>query len=237
MKLASKRGKPALTLSAITAEVPVFLQRLMRRRIRSLHAVTDGKAVSHYIQVALCDFLSEQYTFRRGNAAKGLDFPSLHLDLKITKSTKPQSSSLFKSAHEKFLGLGHHLLVVTYLKENALDRHGNLHAKLRFPEVVFITKSRTGDYSSTKKLLGVIARHKASGASDAVLAEDLNAFFEDERLLIGDQDRERLVKRVMANPPVLGYLTLSNVPQWRIKYTRAISLSKQGGSRGVYSLI
>ena len=56
-----------------------------------------------------------------------MDFPDLNVDIKSTSIIKPQSSSPFRSARQKILGLGHSLLVFVYKKvDNDARRTGNL---------------------------------------------------------------------------------------------------------------
>jgi hypothetical protein len=47
----------------------------------------------------------------RGNLAKGIDFPELGVDIKVTSIRQPQSSCPFKSVRQKIYGRGYSLLV------------------------------------------------------------------------------------------------------------------------------
>ena len=62
------------------------------------------------------ELLNTKSTYDRGSSAKGIDFPSLKVDLKVTSIRKPQSSSPFTSARRKVRGLGYSLLVFVYQK-------------------------------------------------------------------------------------------------------------------------
>lgn len=60
-------------------------------------------------------------------SAKGIDFPELGVDLKVTSVQQPQSSCPFRSPRQKVLGLGYSLLIFVYQKsDNEEDRTGNL---------------------------------------------------------------------------------------------------------------
>jgi len=40
-------------------------------------------------------------------------------------------------------------------------------------------------------------------------------------------EAERLADEVLADPPAIGYLTISNALQWRLQYSRAIEQAGQ----------
>jgi len=42
--------------------------------------------------------LNEKYVCEIGSSAKGIDFPDLNVDMKVTSIKQPQSSSPFRSA-------------------------------------------------------------------------------------------------------------------------------------------
>ena len=45
-----------------------------------------------------------------------------------------------------------------------------------------------------------------------------------ERLLpVEEIEANRLAEEVLANPPDIGYLTISNALQWRLQYRRALT--------------
>ena len=66
-----------------------------------LYGVTDGKAVGTKIEANFKDYLSLAFDYSRGNAAHGIDLPSVNTDIKCTSIRQPQSSSPFKSASQK----------------------------------------------------------------------------------------------------------------------------------------
>lgn len=79
--------------------------------VPELFGVTDGKAVGTHVEKAFKAYLATKYLFEEGNAAKGIDFPELAVDVKVTSVDQPQSSSPFRSARQKIFGLGYSLLV------------------------------------------------------------------------------------------------------------------------------
>ena len=53
--------------------------------------------------------------------------------------------------------------------------------------------------------------------------DDLLAFFSERMLPVDEIEANRLADEVLANPPNVGYLTMSNALQWRLQYRRAIN--------------
>jgi hypothetical protein len=75
-------------------------------------------------------YLRRRYEFEEGNAASGIDFPDLSVDMKVTSIKQPQSSCPFKSARQKVFGLGYSLLVFVYDKtDNVADQTATLRAE------------------------------------------------------------------------------------------------------------
>lgn len=70
-----------------------------------LFGVTDGKAVGTYLEHKFQNFLQSKYEYVRGSSAKGIDFPELDVDIKVTSMKQPQSSCPFRSARQKFMVL------------------------------------------------------------------------------------------------------------------------------------
>ena len=103
---------PTPTLEALQDEAAKFAQRQRRRHEPELFGVTDGKAVGTHIESGFKKHLAELYSYERGNAARGIDFPGLGVDIKVTSIEQPQSSCPFKGARQKIYGLGYSLLVL-----------------------------------------------------------------------------------------------------------------------------
>jgi len=49
----------------------------------------------------------------------------------------------------------------------------------------------------------------------------------DRYLPVDDIQANQIAEEVIANPPKIGYLTISNALQWRLQYRRAIELAGQ----------
>lgn len=178
----------------------------------SLYGVTDGKAVGTYLEHKFKEFLETNYEFEKGSSAKGIDFPDIGIDIKVTSIRQPQSSCPFKSARQKIYGLGYNLLVFVYEKtDNARKRTG----RLKIHHAVFVGSSRTADFQTTSGILKILDNE---GNKDDILA-----FFAERMLPVEGIQASSLADEVIANPPEIGYLTISNALQWRLQYSRVIN--------------
>jgi len=186
----------------------------------SLYGVTDGKAVGTYLEHKFQDYLGERFEYVEGNSAKGIDLPELGVDIKVTSIKQPQSSCPYKSARQKVFGLGYSLLVFVYEKsDNEESRTG----KLDILHTIFVCAERTADFQTTSGILRILEN---DGNKD-----DLLAFLEERMLPVDSIEAERIVDEIITNPPVIGYLTISNALQWRLQYRRVID--KAGDVEGV----
>lgn len=200
-----------LTVEALRVEAAAFADRESTHDEPGLYGVTDGKAVGTYLEHKFRDVLSDSYTYERGSSAKGIDFPELNVDMKVTSIKQPQSSSPFKSARQKIYGLGYSLLVFVYQKSDDDDA---LTARLNILHAIFIDAARTADYQTTRGILEIIERDGN--------AEDIVAFMTDRNLPIDEVGSVALAEELLNEPPQLGYLTISNALQWRLQYKRVI---------------
>lgn len=177
----------------------------------SLFGVTDGKAVGTYLEQKFQVNLHKKYDYVEGSSAKGIDFPELDVDIKVTSIKQPQSSCPFKSARQKIYGLGYNLLVFVYEKsDDEQTKTGNLNIR----HTIFVDKSQTADFQTTSGIRSILE-------NDANL-DDMLAFFSDRMLPLDDIQAQELAEEVLANPPEIGYLTISNALQWRLQYSRVI---------------
>jgi hypothetical protein len=76
----------------------------------------------------------------------------------------------------------------------------------------------------TRGILEILAR---DGNTD-----DLVAFFQDKVLPVEEIEARNIAEEVLQNPPMQGYLTISNALQWRLQYSRVIQ--KAGEVEGLY---
>lgn len=97
---------PPLTLDLFRKAAKDFASELASTPLPSLYGATDGKAVGTKVEAMFKEHLQARYDLTVGNAANGLDFPSLNLDLKVTSQRQPQSSCPFREATQKVYGLG-----------------------------------------------------------------------------------------------------------------------------------
>ena len=216
--------KRPLTVELLKAEAQDFGQRESKHREKSLFGVTDGKAVGTYLEHKLQEILQKKYEYARGSSAKGIDFPKLDVDIKVTSIRQPQSSCPFKSARQKIYGLGYSLLVFVYDKKD--DRKSRT-ATLNIKHVIFVHADRTGDYQATTGLLKILDNN---GNSD-----DLVAFMTERYLPVDEIQAQELAKDLLKKCPGVGYLTMSNALQWRLQYSRVIE--QAGSIRGVERLV
>ena len=213
-----------LTLVHFKREVQDFILLLSANPISALYGVTDGKAVGTHIEQAFREYLLERYSFMPGSSASGIDFPDLGIDIKATSIRQPQSSCPFRDASQKVYGLGYHLLIFVYEKVDLPDLHA---AQLNIRHAIFIEQQRTADYQTTYGLRGILERNDNK--------DDLVAFLEERNLPLDEIGRETLTERIMQEPPLTGYLTVSNALQWRLQFGRA--LSAVGTVEGVEDLL
>ena len=212
--------KPRLDIELLLSEAAGFAALESLHNEPSLYGVTDGKAVGTYLEHKFQGYLDRKYTYAVGSSAKGIDFPDLNVDMKVTSIKQPQSSSPFESARQKVWGLGYSLLVFVYSKS---DNDKTQTTKLDICHIIYIDRSRTADYQMTRGIREIIA---ADGN-----VEDLVAFMNDRNLPIDDTEAVAFAEDLLRNPPDLGYLTISNALQWRLQYSRVID--KAGTVEGV----
>ena len=204
-----------LTEGRLRKEATEFSKRESDYPEPSLFGVTDGKAVGTYLEHKFQAYLRQKYDYRPGSSAKGIDFPELDVDVKVTSVKQPQSSCPFKSARQKIFGLGYSLLVFVYEK---VDDARTRTATLNILHAMFVSAKRTADYQITTGILSIL---KNDGNED-----DLIAFMHGHLLPVDDIEARKIAREILKNPPEIGYLTISNALQWRLQYGRVI---KQAG--------
>ena len=205
---------PLLDLSSLLIEAETFAAAESLHREPSLFGVTDGKAIGTYLEHKFQRVLARRYSYEKGSSAKGIDFPTLGIDMKVTSVKQPQSSSPFRSARQKVRGLGYSLLVFAYRKDD--DDHTRT-GSLDILHTVFVDSHRTGDYQTTRGIREILSR---DGNVD-----DLVAFMNDRNLPIDSSEAIAFAEELLADPPRVGYLTISNALQWRLQYRRVIDLA------------
>lgn len=208
--------QPILTIEILCAEAARFAEIESIYDEPILYGVTDGKAVGTYLEHKFTAYLAQNYSYQPGNSASGIDLPALEVDIKVTSIKQPQSSCPFKSATQKVFGLGYHLLVFVYDK---YDDPENRTGRLNMQHTIFVDKSRTGDFQTTRGIIDILNR---DGNKD-----DIIAFIVERNLPVDEIGADQLADRILESPPNQGYLTISNALQWRLQYSRVI---QQAGS-------
>lgn len=200
-----------LTIKLLLKEAKDFAKAETQHNEPSLFGVTDGKAVGTYLEHKFQILLQKRYTYIKGSSAKGIDFPRLGVDIKVTSIKQPQSSCPFKSARQKIYGLGYALLVFVYDKK---DNPKKKTATLNIKHVVFVKASRTADFQTTSGIIKIL--------DNSGNAADIVAFMMDRFLPLDDIEAQQLANEIIAKRPEIGYLTISNALQWRLQYSRVI---------------
>ena len=90
--------KPELTVASLRTEAREFATRESTHREPVLFGITDGKAVGTYFEHKFRRHLQTRFDFQEGSSGKGIDFPELDVDMKVTSIKQPQSSCPYKSA-------------------------------------------------------------------------------------------------------------------------------------------
>jgi hypothetical protein len=217
-------SKPLLTIEGLILAAQAFAVLESQHQEAILYGVTDGKAVGTYLEQKFWRYLGERYDYVTGNAASGIDLPGLLVDFKATSIRQPQSSCPFKSARQKIYELGYSLLIFVYEKR---DDAAISSATLQVRHVIFVRSEYTGDFQTTSGLQRILANE---GNED-----DIIAFLSERMLPVDDIQAQALAHEILQNPPLVGYLTISNALQWRLQYARVIE--KAGDVEGVVRVL
>lgn len=210
--------KENLTVELLIDEAKSFCERESQFDNPELFGVTDGKAVGTHIEHKFQQYLFNKYIYEKGSSANGIDFPEkiLNIDMKVTSIKQPQSSCPFRSARQKIYGLGYNLLLFVYDK---IDNQQKRVANLNFLDCSFIYEHRTADFIITKTLRTMV--------EDGANSEDIIAYLMDRNLPADEITLNKLADEILKNPPLQGYLTVSNALQWRLQYGRIVRLDEE----------
>lgn len=200
-----------LTTDALKREARVFAATESGREQPALYGVTDGKAIGTYFEHQFRHYLRTRFDYHEGSSAKGIDFPHLMVDMKVTSVKQPQSSCPYESARQKIHGLGYSLLIFAYEKH---DDEAEKTGRLDVQHVIFVDAKSTADYQTTTGIAAILER---DGNKD-----DLVAFLYERMLPVDDVEAAHIADEILRSPPAIGYLTISNALQWRLQYRRVI---------------
>ena len=208
--------KEDLTIEKVIIEAKAFCVAQSKILNTELHGVTDGKAIGTHIEHKFQQHLADKYVLKIGSSAKGIDLPSVDIDIKVTSIKQPQSSCPFKDAKQKIFGLGYNLLVFVYDK---IDDPKTKTTHLNFVSCSLISKERTADYTTTFRLREMV--------KDKANVEDIVAYLTDKNIPADEITLHQLAEQILETPPIQGYLTISNALQWRLQYQRIVTLSEE----------
>lgn len=222
----------SLTVELLRTEATTFSEIESSHPEQSLYGVSDGKAIGTYLEHKFRSYLTNKgYSYQMGNAANGLDFPGLAVDIKVTSVKQPQSSCPFRSIRQKVYGLGYSLLVFVY--DKADDATAKT-AVLKMVSTVFVETDQTADYTMTAGIRKIVADGKADGDSIEVTKQELMAHMEARALTSEEHELRALADAIIEKLPEQGYLTISPAMQWRLQYKRV--MEKAGTVDGVLSV-
>ncbi len=208
--------KSDLTIALLRREAETFARVESQKAAPNLYGVTDGKAVGTYFEHKFQEYLQTRYNYAAGSSAKGIDFPELDVDMKVTRITQPQSSCPFRSARQKIYGLGYALLIFVYDKVDDAEQGTG---RLNILHVIFVESQCTVDFQTTTGLRQILQNNGN--------VDDIMAFLLERFLPVDDSQALQLAEEIMVSPPPIGYLTISNALQWRLQYRRVIDIAGQ----------
>ena len=214
-----------LDIQSLQKEAKIFSLLESNHKEQNLFGITDGKAVGTYLKHKFQKYLYEKYHYTQENSAKGIDFPDLQVDIKVTSIRQPQSSCPYQSARQKIYGLGYSLLVFIYEK---IDHSADNTGTLNIHHTIFVEKARTADFQMTTGIKKILEN---DGNKD-----DLLGFFQEKMLPVDDIEAENIADQILADRDIpMGYLTISNALQWRLQYSRVIN--NAGNITGVIKIL
>jgi len=97
-------------------------------------------------------------------------------------------------------------------------------AHLNFKYLIFVARERTADYQTTYGI-GEILRRNGN-------RDDIIAFLEERNLPLDEIGREMLAERILREPPLLGYLTVSNALQLAVTIWSPGNIRQFGRNHG-----
>ena len=185
----------------------------------------NKKVLSTTVEQDFCEFLKARVDLDYRKSIVGLTLPAVHTDVKVVHALRRRSALRERDQHNLVYGLGHNLLIFIFEEE---DFSALRKAKLRINHCIHVDASRTADYRTTSGLLQLL--------HDGGNTDDIADFLLHERHLdLSPQDLASLAADIVASPPLVGYLDITNTPPWRISYDTLLSL--EGDLPGVTSII
>mgnify|MGYP000646116823 CR=1 FL=1 len=195
-----------------------------------------------------------------GSAAKGIDLPEFNTDLKFTCSNQPQSSSPYKSVHEKLFGLDYNLLLFTY---------ENTQTNFKIKDCIFIPKEKTGCKNASKfiektqsdttanlitkditikalkgwifsvtdksshEITGIINKYSNNNITVDEFIAEVNSWSIIEPIDL-KPDWDNIYNKMLTITPPTGIINYSFALQWRLSYSK---LTKNNLPEGIINLL
>ena len=95
-----------LTIGRLKREAEAFATQESTYASPELYGITDGKAVGTYFEHKFQKYLHEGYEYDEGSSAKGIDFPGLGVDMKVTSVAQPQRHVHSNQHGRRFMASG-----------------------------------------------------------------------------------------------------------------------------------
>ncbi len=99
-------------------------------------------------------------------------------------------------------------------------------ATLNILHTIYLSAEKTADFQMTRGIRNILDNE---GNKD-----DLLAFMFDKNLPVDEIEAGNIADEILRNPPVQGFLTISNALQWRLQYGRVIE--RAGQQEGVIAV-
>lgn len=94
-----------LNLSDLCKEARRFAEIESQHKEPTIYGTTDGKAIGTYLEHKFRLHLRGEYKFEEGNSARGIDFPTLGVDMKVTSiKQNPNRLAPISPRDRKFMG-------------------------------------------------------------------------------------------------------------------------------------
>ena len=107
------------------------------------------------------------------------------------------------------------------------DDSVNRTARLNILHTIYVDATRTADFQMTRGIINILNNE---GNED-----DLIAFMLDRNLPVDEIEANNIACEIIANPPLQGFLTISNALQWRLQYRRVIECAdREEGITAIY---
>jgi hypothetical protein len=119
--------------------------------------------------------------------------------------------------------LGYGLIIFVYDKT---DNSTNQTANLNIQHTIYVSTERTADFQMTPGIRSILENQ---GNKD-----DLIAFMYDRNLPVDEIEASNIAEEILLNPPLQGFLTISNALQWRLQYARVIE--RAGQEKGIVAV-